>query len=194
MNSAPANTPVNIANMSQAPYGSMPAGPGPFPSQGPPPSRGSSRLPTIIATVIALIAIAVAIGAWFRPAPKAESSAPKTYSEQETADAKKAVCDAFNKVHQMLETNSSNTGTNPNEELIAAVNTRLAIHAAGDFLALTLHEQPATPGDLADKVRALAGTYGEITVDQLGQASRTQLDAEYQQADSNSATIAEACK
>ena len=82
--------------MSQAPYGPGPAAPSGWPPQVPPPSSsGPSRLPTIIAIVIALIAVAVAIAAWFRPAPKAETPAAKTYSEQEIADAKKAVCDAY---------------------------------------------------------------------------------------------------
>ena len=52
-------------------------------------------MPAIIAIAIALVAVAVAIAAWFTPAPKAEVPAAKTYTEQETADAKKAVCEAF---------------------------------------------------------------------------------------------------
>ncbi len=90
--------------MSQAPYGPGPAAPSGWPPQGPPPSSsGPSRVPTIIAIVIALIAVAVAIAAWFRPAPKAETPAAKTYSEQEIADAKKAVCDAYERVNKAVQ-------------------------------------------------------------------------------------------
>ena len=77
--------------MSQAPLGPTAAAPPPWPPQQQPNPRGPSRMPATIAIAIALVAVAVAIAAWFKPAPKAEVPAAKTYTEQETADAKKAV-------------------------------------------------------------------------------------------------------
>ncbi|WP_431237823.1 hypothetical protein ACQ86B_24630 [Mycolicibacterium aichiense] len=150
-------------------------------------------MPTIIAIVVALIAIAVAIGAWFRPAPKPEAPAAKTYSNQEVNDAKKAVCDAFNKVHSTLVTNAGKSGDDPTQAAILAVNGRLATYAAGDFLIVQLQGQPAAPAELAGPVRDLGITYQSITLDQIGDASRTQLDNDYQKADTLTKSITEVC-
>lgn len=147
----------------------------------------------MVAVVLALIATAVAIGAWFRPAPKPEAPAAKTYSEQEVADAKKAACKAFNKAHDMLVSNSKRGGTDPTEILIAGVNTRLAVLAAGDYLDMALDQNPAISNDFAEKLRLLSNTYKTIAVDQLGETSQEELDAIYQEAESSAKKISEAC-
>ena len=194
VNSAPANTSDTIACMSQAPYGPGPAAPSGWPPQGPPSSsRGPSRLPTIIAIVIALIAVAVAIAAWFRPAPKAETPAAKTYSEQEIADAKKAVCDAFGQTERALNTNSQKAGAGPTDDRAVVANTRIAINAAGTYLALTISGQPATPPDLANSIRKLANQYQSMVLDQIGDADSSRLNSDYQAADTLVSGIAKDC-
>ena len=160
VNSAPANTSDTIACMSQAPYGPGPAAPSSWPPQGPPPSSsGPSRLPTIIAIVIALIAIAVAIAAWFRPAPQAETPAAKTYSEQEIADAKKAVCDAYGQTQQTLKVTGSKASEDPTETFIIAINSRVAIETASSYLHSTVQSNQAAPKDVTEKVIRLADIY-----------------------------------
>ncbi len=194
VNSAPANTSDTIACMSQAPYGPGPAAPSGWPPQGPPPSSsGPSRLPTIIAIVIALIAVAVAIAAWFRPAPKAETPAAKTYSEHEIADAKKAVCDAYERALNALTANSRQPDS-PNEGLAVIANSRIAIHAAGTYLVATLNEQPAAPEELAAPVKSLADQYQRMVLDQIGGADRATLDEDYQNADSLTSKISKVCQ
>ena len=177
--------------MSQAPYGPTPAA---WPTQGPPPGGGPSRLPTIIAIVIALIAVAVAVGAWFRPAPKAETAAPKVYSEQETADAKKAVCDAFEKTEQALNVNSQRAGTNPTDDLAVIANTRIAIHGAGTYLTQVLNSSPAAPSQLATSIRDLASRYQTMPLDQISGAEQAQLQSDYDSADSTVAKVAQECR
>jgi hypothetical protein len=194
VNSAPANTGDTIACMSQAPYGPGPAAPSAWPPQGPQTSVGGpSRLPTIIAIVIALIAVAVAIAAWFRPAPKAEIPAAKTFSEQEIADAKKAVCDAFERAFNALTANSRQPDS-PSEGLAVIANSRIAIHAAGTYLTATLRDQPAAPEEIAAPVKSLANQYQRMVLDQIGGADRATLDEEYQNADSLTSKISKACK
>ncbi|MCX2934513.1 hypothetical protein ORI20_30045 [Mycobacterium sp. CVI_P3] len=150
-------------------------------------------MPTIIAIVIAVIAIAVAIGAWFRPAPKPEAPAAKTYSEQEVADAKNAVCEAYDKAFNALTENSRQLD-NPNEALAVIANSRIAIHAAGTFLTTVLSQNPATPGELTTPVRALADQYQGMVLDQIGNADRATLDADYRNADSLTSKISQVCK
>ena len=89
-------------------------------------------MPTIIAIVIAVIAVAVAIGAWFRPPPKPEIAAAKTYSEQEVTDAKQKICDAFATVQSTLEASSNQAPPDPNDvmqKFTLSVNGRLASYA-----------------------------------------------------------------
>lgn len=195
VNSAPANTRDNIAGMSQAPYGPGTAGPAPWPPQGSASSAGGpSRLPTIIAIVIALIAVAVAIAAWFRPAPKAETPAAKTYSEQEIADAKKAVCDAFDQAIHTLDVNTRKSSVNPADSFAVIVNTRLTVQAVADYLVQEVHRQPAVDPKLSSAVRDLADAYQQIVLKQIGDADQAELDASYQVADKFQSDVAQACK
>ena len=144
--------------MSQVPYGRGPAGPAPW--QGPPSSHGPSRLPTIIAIVIAVVAVAVAIGAWFRPVPKPETPAAKTYSEQEVADAKKAVCAAFKDASRGVQAaGRRNEGPDPVAVLTVAANVRLALTAGSAYMLQSLNNSQAAPDDLKSAVKNLAGTY-----------------------------------
>lgn len=194
VNSAPANTHDTIACMSQAPYGPGPAAPSGWSPQGPPPSSGPSRKPTIIAIVIALIAVAVAIAAWFRPAPKAETPAEKTYSEQEIADAKKAVCDAYGEVIHTLDVNKRKSSVNPADNFAIVVNTRLAVQAVADYLLNTVNSQPALKPELSSAIRGLATAYQQIVLKQIGDADQSELDASYQRADEFQSATAQACK
>ena len=152
-------------------------------------------MPTIIAIVIAVIAVAVAIGAWFRPTPKPEAPAAKTYSDQEVADAKKAVCDAYGKADRAIKTTGGKSGgDNPTAVVAVAVNVRLALSGSSSFLLQTLESNPATPRDLQDQVRAAANAFQNVAIGQLGEAPQAEFDPFYKQADSADAAIKQACK
>ena len=179
--------------MSQAPYGPGPTGPTPWPPQGPPPSRGPSRLPTAIA--IALIAVAVAIGAWFRPAPKAEEPAAKTYSEQEVADAKKAVCEAYKKVDRALTaTTSRSNGGQPTDDVLISINVRLALTEGAQYLRTRLGEQPATPEPLAEAVRKATDAYQDIAIARLGEAPQSEIDEAVRTGNPSISIIKDECR
>lgn len=150
-------------------------------------------MPTIIAIVIAVIAVAVAVGAWFRPAPKPETPAAKTYSDQQVADAKKAVCDAFDQVKKAVNTAGGKSGENPSDAFIVAVNIRVALATSSSYLIEVLDANPATPVDLADPIRNLARTYRQIAMEQLGDTSAADLDPLGRSADGQFAAIKKAC-
>lgn len=178
--------------MSQVPYGPGPAGPAPW--QGPPPSGGQSRLPSTIAIVIAVIAVAVAIGAWFRPVPKPETPAAKTYSQQEVADSKNAVCDAFQDANKGVQAaGRRNEGSDPVAVLAVAANVRLALTAGSAYLSQSLVSNPAAPDDLKSAVENLAGTYQKVAIAQLGEASQDELDPLYKSGDETTNRIKQAC-
>ncbi|NTY61213.1 hypothetical protein [Mycolicibacterium sphagni] len=151
-------------------------------------------MPTIIAIVIAVIAFAVAIGAWFRPIPTPETPAAKTYSDQEVADAKKSVCDAYTRVARAVQaTGRKNGGDDPTAIIAVAVNIRLALSESSSFLLRTLAENPAAPHDLQEQVRTAAIAYQNIAIDQLGEASQEELAPFLKQMDSTDVAIKQAC-
>lgn len=151
-------------------------------------------MPTIIAIVIALIAVAVAIAAWFRPAPKAETPAAKTYSEQEIADAKKAVCDAFGQTQQTLKVTGSKASEDPTQTFIIAINSRVAIETASSYLHSKAQSNQAAPKDVAEKVTQLADIYRVVLLKQLADATRDDLKPLYDSLDASTEEVTEACK
>lgn len=157
-------------------------------------SRGISRLPNAIAIAIAVVALAVAAGAWFRPLPKPEAPAAKTYTEQEVAEAKKAVCEAFEKANvAVLVAGRTNGGTDQAMVLAVAANVRLALSAGSMSLNESLADNPATPTGIGDAVKSLARAYQEISLGQLAGAPPVQLEPSYRTGDSATSTIEQNC-
>lgn len=158
-------------------------------------SRGTSRLPNVIAIAIAVVALAVAAGAWFRPLPKPEPPAAKTYSEQEVAEAKKAVCEAFTKARQAVNAAGSFNGDGQTASTFAvAVNVRLALEASSRYLSNAARQHHFAPTDLVRKIDTLATEYQQIAIDQLGGEPHDTIEPRYQAADEAIYTIELACK
>ncbi|OBF19412.1 hypothetical protein [Mycobacterium sp. ACS4331] len=128
-------------------------------------------------SLLAAVALGVAIASWFRPAPAADASASPQYSEQEITDATEAVCDAYDVIYAALTTESSRTSTIPTDSFVLSVELKLALHASGDYLQSTLRENPATPEALAAAINKLAGTYHRAILDQLADAPATDIEA-----------------
>ncbi|MCV7017178.1 hypothetical protein [Mycolicibacterium aichiense] len=150
-------------------------------------------MPTIIAIVIAVIAVAVAIGAWFRPAPKPETPAAKTYSEQEVADAKKAVCTAFNHIYHTLDVSNRKIPNNTGDAFAIIVNNRLAVHISADYLLRQLAENPAAPSNISSSVQKLATTYEETVLEQIGDSDKDRLDTYFKTADELQTSLQQDC-
>jgi hypothetical protein len=173
--------------MSQPPYGppAWPASPRP------------SRLPlvlSIVAIVLSLVVGALAIAALVKAAPKAEAPAAKVYSEQEVADAKKAVCDAFDLVHNaIVVTNNKSGGSDPTAILAVAANARLSAHAGGEYLAEVLNQYPATTTDLANSIRDLAKNLDKLTLEYLGETPNAEQEPLLRNADDATARIRRQC-
>lgn len=178
--------------MLQPPQAPLPPESGPRPDSVHP-SRGPSRLPNVIAIAIAIAALAVAAGAWFRPLPKPEAPAAKVYTEQEVTDAKRAVCEAFAKASRALATAGAKPSEEPAEAFTVAVNTRLALETASNFLAQTLEKSQATPAPLAEAIRELSRSYEAIALAQLSELSQSDINLIASAADSAVARINQSC-
>jgi hypothetical protein len=190
--------------------------PGAFPADrgqhwGPPPQAGSApvqtppvaptafgrlaRWPAFTALAIALVALAVGLVGWFRPAPHTNPPPSNpTYTAQQTADAKAKVCGAVEKFNRAVSVN--NALPRGNDPIVAAVNSRQIFDVFSRHLLATLAEEPATPADLATAVRELASTLEEAVIeyeDGLSNSDpemRPNLDASSTAAD----TIQRLCK
>jgi hypothetical protein len=154
-----------------------------------------ARWPTFIALAIALIALAVGLVGWFRPAPHSNQPPPKpTYTQQQIADAKSKVCAAFAKLDRAVGV--LNALPNGSDELVAAIDTRQVFDVFSRYLLATLSEEPATSADLAAAVREQASSLEEAVIDY--QVGLTKSDPEMRSAvDANSAsanTIRQLCK
>lgn len=179
--------------MLQPPQAPLPADPGATPHSRAA-SPGASRLPNVIAIAIAVVALAVAAGAWFRPLPKPEAPATQTYSEQEVAEAKRAVCEAFTKVQNVLTTTGGKTSDDSTEAFAVAVNTRLALETTSTFLARTLEENRPTPANLATPVRELSSSYQAIALAQLDESPRSEVSLIAATSDAAVARISQTCR
>ena len=150
----------------------------------------SSRWTTLAALAIALIALALAIAAWFRPA----QSAP-TFTGQQTADAKTNVCSAYTAVHQavVMNTHLANPDPkNPIGQLAVAANARLALLGGGAYLRDRLAAEPAAPADLTKAVTSMANTIEQLGVGYLAGLNST-LDPLRQELNSEIAQINGVC-
>jgi hypothetical protein len=145
--------------------------------------------------VIALVAVGVAIGAWFRPTEPAKAPSPPVYSDQQIAAAKADVCAAFTKVdHALGVAAARNGGTDPTAGLAVATGTRQVFEVGSRYLLTKLADEPATPSDVADAARKLASGYQEAAVDYLAQAGDSELKPALNNSDDATLTLRRLCK
>jgi phage tail sheath gpL-like len=148
--------------------------------------------------LIALVALGVAIGSWFRSASDHKSTpAPPavSYSQQQIADAKSSVCGAYQQVRRALDAaGARNGGSDPTASLTVATASRQALDVGSRYLLTKLSEEPATNPDLATAVRKLADLYQQITVSYLADASDSEISPLRQAAEQPTATIDGFCK
>jgi hypothetical protein len=178
----------------------------PFPpeSSAPPPwaaspttHRRSPQLLLITSLAIALLALGVAIGSWFRPAPDNKPTPPPpapAFNGQQVADAKAKVCAAYDRIHHAVLANTGrNGGSDPASVLGLAANARLALYDGGQYLMKTLAQQPATPADLATAVRALVDAYQELAVNYMAEAPDAEIQSSFQTLDATGSKVSGMC-
>jgi hypothetical protein len=128
---------------------------------------GSPRV-TLGALAIAVLAAALAIAAWFRPAPG------PSYNDQQRAAAKTSLCASYKAAHQAFVTNTHMANPVPNDpagQLGVLANARLALIGGGAYLRDRLAAEPAAPADLAKAVDSLANTIEQLGVNYMAGAA-----------------------
>jgi hypothetical protein len=144
---------------------------------------------------VAVAALGLAIGAWFRPTTTTPA-VPTTpqYSEQEVADAKKNLCDAYDTMYRAVKKAGTTTSEDPNQRYMIALNTRLAFNTSADFLLGELGRNPASPSDLQEAVRRAAISYQSMVLAQIAESNKDELDTAYAEVDSGHNAVKTACK
>lgn len=154
--------------------------------------------PAFAALLIALVALGVAIGSWFRPAPdnKPAPAAPAvTYSQQQVAEAKSSVCGAYQQVRKAGDVAGARSGgSDPTAMLAVATSSRQVFDVSSRYLSTKLAELPPTPPDLAAAVRNLASIYQQLAIDYLAEAPDSELDPLVRAGNEAHSTIEGLCK
>jgi hypothetical protein len=167
--------------MSESSSGSSPADPPPGPTQGFPPPQRSARVPVIVAIALAAVALIGDVGcsrpASEKPATTATTAATPQYSEQEVAQAQKAVCDAYNAGFLAIKTAGSKHSDDPNQQIVIALNIRLAFQVAAFHLIRTLDTNQATPHELAQNARDLSSAYEDAVLAWIAEKPASEVDA-----------------
>ena len=151
---------------------------------------------TLAALVLAVIATTVAVLGWFYP-HKGASSSSTSYSDQQTKEAKKHICETFMLVdHEVVRNsrlkNPENGG--PIGALSIATAARLAFYSGGDFLRERVAAEPATPPELAKSVNAMAANLEELAIGYLAGSAEFTQDALRQSLDEKIKATIELCK
>ncbi len=168
----------------------MPSGQAPW--MPPSPVQKASRATAIIAVVVSLLALALAAAAFFKPQHDATPAAPQ-YSDQQVADAKKNVCDAYNAMDAATRNAGGLRSDDPNQKFMISINTRLAFNTAADHLLAVAEQSPAGPSDLLAATKALALAYQKIVLAQTAEAPTDTLERLYTESDNSVDSIKQAC-
>jgi hypothetical protein len=168
----------------------------PQPAWGAPPASGPSRVPMVLAFVGIVIAIALGVVALLRPAAQAAAPAEVApqYSEQQVADARKAVCEAYDRALSAVAGAAKQKSADPNLQFIDVVNARLAFDVSTDYFRSQLSENPALSPELATAFRNLSTAYNELVLAQISNSSKEDLDEAYRKTDATDHIVVAACK
>lgn len=178
--------------MSDSSYGGPPADPAGWMPPTNQSAHGASRVPVIAALVMSLAALALAAAAWFKPTHP-ESDGKPQYSEQQVADAKKNLCDAYETMFRAIKSAGSLSSEDPNVKFMVSLNTRLAFNSGADYLLAKADENPQAPEKLIRATRSLAIAYQKIVLGQTEPLSPEALKPLYEAADSEVTTIKQEC-
>jgi hypothetical protein len=201
-----AETPPGGPSYGQGTSG-FPGAPGQFSGaqSGPPswpasPPRGASRLLTFVSLGISVIATVLAIVGWFRPTPTVAPAAGPggpTYTEQQTADARHDVCDAYASAKKVISGNTHRANPVPGDQigdLATGIYAPVSLYDSGDYLLRILSDNPATPGDLVKPLEAFGKKLFKLAMADLAGDPDSTLDSIRHQLDSDVTTIDSFCK
>lgn len=190
---------------SETPFGSgasgFPTGCGPSPSQWPiptpPAAFRSSRWPTVVVAVIALLSLAVGLAAFFRPMPQSSSPASPEYTPEQVNSAKTNVCEAYGTVKQVITGNTHRTNPvagDPVGALATGIYAPVSLYDSGDYLLRSLYDDKAAPEDLAKSIESFGKKLLKLAMVDLAGDPDSARDSLRHELDADVTTIDGLCK
>lgn len=171
-------------------------------------TAGSSKssIVSVLALVVALVAVGLAAWALTREPKSSESaqaeqtpsSTASVFSGDVTSDPKGSICQAFNLVRVGVQANTNLKPPGGPEDvtgaLAVAANARLSLSEGGAYMLSRL--EPDTPQDLTDAVRKFANQLMDIGARSIAGIPNSDPDqaARLKDADASSAAVANLCK
>lgn len=156
--------------------------PQPRPLQAPVQARTPSRWLPILGAGLGLLGLIAGVSAWMRPVPS--GVAAPVYSDQQVADAKKAVCEAFGQGIRSIRAAGARKPDDPADRFpVTAVNIRLAAIAVGNSFFHAVSANPAAPSELSELISQLGQAYQDIALIQLADGQKADFDPLISKAD-----------
>ena len=152
---------------------------------------------SVVALVVALVAVGLAVWALMKE-PSKEASEAQVFTGTSTDDPKGSICEAFNVIRNGVQINTNLQPAGGPEDITGsmavAANARLALYDGGQYLLARL--QPGTPPELADAVRKFANNLMDIGARSTSGIPNTDPGqaARLKEADEANAKITELCK
>jgi len=137
---------------------------------------GSSRWLPLLGVGFGLMGLIAGVAGCGRPTASSEAAKP-VYSDQQVADAKKAVCEAYAKGMRSIRIVAKRQPANDADRLGVAVNSRVGEVAVATYFLTAVDANPSAPIELKDRLRELAQQYQEIVLIQLADGGPSDWDA-----------------
>lgn len=132
--------------------------------------RTQSRVLPLLGGALGLVGLIVGAAGCSQAVSSRDAAAP-AYSEQQVADAKKAVCEAYERGKRSIAAVASRKAETPADMLPVAVNGRLGEVAVASYFLSTLESNPAAPKELGDLMRKMAHEYQVVAQIQLAEGT-----------------------
>jgi hypothetical protein len=151
---------------------------------------------SVLALVVALVAVGIAVWALLKGPSEAESAS--VFTGNTTDDPKAGICDAFTVIRNGVQINTNlQPPGGPDDvtgSMAVAANARVALYDGGQYLLARL--QPGTPPELADAVRKFANNLMDIGARSTSGIPNTDPGqaARLKEADEANTTITNLCK
>ncbi len=120
-------------------------------------------------------------------------AADSAFSEQEIADAKAAMCEAWDVTYASIKNVASKTTPDPNLNYVLILETQVVFHVSDNYLYRELEKHPATPPGLANALDRLIESYAKIVLARLGDRPEPAVEPIKQEMDAAGDFIQQEC-
>ena len=154
---------------------------------------GSSRWLPLLGVGFGLMGLIAGVAGCGRPAASSEAAKP-VYSDQQVADAKKAVCEAYAKGMRSIRIVARRQPENDADRLGVAVNSRTGLTTVSTYFNDRLAANPSAPAALREQLSKLAQQYQEVALAQLADETPTDYKSNLETIDATVAELNELCQ